>query len=31
MELKMCKPRNNNCEITVKQNYIHYNGLRCVQ
>jgi len=27
----MCKPRNNNCEITVKQNYIHYNGLQCVQ
>jgi hypothetical protein len=27
----MCKPRNNNYEITVKQNYIHYNGLQCVQ
>ena len=30
---KMCKPRNNNCEITrtVMQYYIHYNGLHCVQ
>jgi hypothetical protein len=27
----MCKPRSSNCEITVKQNYIHYNGLQCVQ
>jgi hypothetical protein len=27
----MCKLRNNNCEITVKQNCIHYNGLQCVQ
>lgn len=27
----MCKPRNNNCEITVMQYYIHYNGLHCVQ